>query len=204
LVRGVSAPVSPNLAPAVIVLVLIVLIIVRRTYGQIQGTPYSTGRLFGFGGFTALLFVLLAFGTIYAAVAFWGSVAYGLVAAYVAVPALAAAVAAPYVQRVVRFEPREDGSWYYRLSWHIPVLYLTLFVVRIVAEVAIFGLSAVLAYPPPTPPSAATLAVLIGVDLLFGVSFGLLVGRGIGVYRAHRALPSSAPASSPSPPLAGA
>lgn len=199
-----SAPVSSNLTPALVLLVVIVLIIVRRTYRQIQGTPYSTGRLFGFGGFTALLFVLLAFGTIYAAVATWGSVAYGLLVAYVAVPAAAAVVAAPYVQRVVRFEHRENGQWYYRLSWHIPVLYLALFVVRIVAEVAIFGLSAVLAYPPPTPSSVAVLAVLIGVDLLFGVSFGLLVGRGIGVYRAHRALPPSAPAPSAPPPLAGA
>ena len=203
LVRDVSPAISSNLVPELVFLGLIVLIIVRRTYRQIQGARYSVGRLIVFGGFTALIFVVLAFGTLYAAIATWGSPASGLLALYVAFPAVAAVIAAPHVQRVVRFEHRDDGNWYYRLSWHVPVLYLVLFVVRIGAEIAIFGLSGVLvSFPPPAPPSVAALAILVGVDLLFGLSLGLLVGRGVGVYRAHRALPSTAPPSPPSPPLA--
>lgn len=187
-------------------LLIFVLIIARRTYAQIQGAPYSVGRLFGFAGFYVLLFAVLAFGTLYAAVATWGSLAYGLLAGYVAVPIIAATLAAPYVRRIVRFEQRGNGNWYYRLSWHVPVLYLTLFVVRIGAEIAVFGLSALLiTFPPPTPPSVAALAILIGVDLLFAFSLGLLIGRGVGIYRAHRDLPvAEAPIPEPSPPLPGA
>lgn len=200
-------PAVPSaLAPELFVLLIFVLILARRTYAQIQGAPYSVGRLFGFAGFYVLLFAALAFGTLYAAVATWGSIAYGFLVVYVAVPAVAAILAAPYVRRIVRFEQRGSGSWYYRLSWHVPVLYLTLFVVRIGAEVAVFGLSAFLiTFPPPTPSSVAALVILIGVDLLFGFSLGLLIGRGIGVYRARRDLPTAVAAvPEPSPPLPGA
>jgi len=198
-----SAPPVSSLTPALVVLALFIFIMARRTVGQLQGTRFSAGRLFGFAGFYVLLFALLAAATLYAAVTNWGTAAYALFAPYVAVPAAAAYLAAPYVRRVVRFELRSDGQWYYRLSWHVPVLYLSLFVARIVAEVAVLGLSAVLVtFPPPAPSSAGAVEILIGVDLLFGLSLGLLVGRGIGVYRAHRDLSSSSGAPSPpSPPL---
>ena len=201
-----SGPPSSDLIPAFVVLAIFVLLIVRQTYRQLTGAPYSTGRLFLFAGFYVLLFVVLAFGTLYAAVATWGTPAYGLLAAYAAVPAVAAIFAEPYVRRIVRFERRDDGPWYYRLSWHVPVLYLALFIARIVAEIGVFGPSGVLiTFPPPTPPSVLGLEILIGVDLLFGLSLGLLVGRGIGVYRAHRDLPTvEATVSTPSPPLPGA
>lgn len=200
-----TAPVG-NFAPEIVVLLFIVLLIARRTIRQVQGAPVSAGRMFGFAAFYVLLFVALAFGTLYAAVTIWGSNAYALLVPYVAVPAAAGYLAVPYVERVVRFEERGDGRWYYRLSWHVPVLYLALFVVRLVAEVAVFGLSDLLiSFPPPAPGSVAALVVLVVVDLLFGASLGLLLGRGIGVYRAHRAHLSRAGSSPPptSPPLPG-
>jgi hypothetical protein len=193
-----SAGLPPGLTAAAVFLVLIVLVVARRTYRQIYGAPYSTGRLFVFAGFYVLLFGFLAFGTLYAAVALWGPDAFLLLVAYGAVPTAAAVLAAPYVERVVRFERRPNGAWYYRLSWHVPVLYLGLFITRIAAEIAIFGLSAVLiSFPPPAPPSMAALAILMGVDLLFGLSLGLLVGRGVGVYRAYERLSFSRSESLP-------
>jgi hypothetical protein len=185
----------------VIVVLVIVFILVRRTYLMLQGTRYSAGRLFGFAGFYVLLFVALAVTTLYAAVATWGSDAYLLFAPYVVVPALAAVLALPYVRRIVRFERRDDGNWYYRLPWHVPVLYLALFIVRIVAEFAVFGVAGLLfTFPLPAPPSVGALAILVVVDLLFGLSLGLLLGRGIGVYLAHRDLPSDE-GSPPTPAL---
>ena len=193
---------SSALEGFVVFLAIIVLALARRTVRQLYGTRYSIGRLFGFAGFYVLLFALLAFGTLYAAVGAWGSSADGLIALYVAVPVASAFLAAPYVRRVVRFEQRPDGYWYYRLSWHVPVIYLVLFVARIAAEFAIFGPSTAFAsYPPPVPPTTLGLAILVGVDLLFGVSLGLLIGRGIGVYRAHRDIPATEVAQQPSPPL---
>jgi len=195
-----STPPPSSVTPELVVLVLIIAIIARRTVLQLQGARYSVGRLFGFAAFYVLLFVALAFATLYAALVAWGSTGYLLVVAYVAVPALGGYLAAPYVRRIVRFERRDNGEWYYRLSWHIPILYLALFTARIVAEIAVFGLAGVaFTIPPPAPPSTGALEILVGVDLLFGLSLGLLLGRGVGVYLAHRDLPPEAQAS-PSPP----
>lgn len=185
-----------------IVLVLIVLLLVRRTVRQLYGTPYSTGRLFVFAGFYVLLFAVLGAGTLYGAVGLWGVRAELLIPLYVAVPIAAAVAVVPHVQRTVRFETRADGRRYYRLLWQLPVLYLALFIIRLVAELIVYGPTLAFAtYPPPAPPSVSGLLLLVAVDLLFGVSLGLLIGRGVGVYRAHEALPkSSEPGPSGFPP----
>ncbi|HXY46500.1 MAG TPA: hypothetical protein VEK13_01195 [Thermoplasmata archaeon] len=199
-----SGPSIGALEPAIVVLVILVLIVVRRTYLQIQGARFSAGRLFGYAAVYVLLFAALAVGTLYAAIVSWGPDAYVLAIPYGAFPVVAALVAAPYVRRIVRFEHREDGAWYYRLSWHIPVLYLVLFFARISAEFVVFGPSAfVVSFPPPAPPSVAGLVILIAVDLLFGISLGLLLGRGVGVYQAHREVLAreDRPPSAPPPPL---
>ncbi|HYB79241.1 MAG TPA: hypothetical protein VEG66_05725 [Thermoplasmata archaeon] len=197
-----SSPSLPSLTPELFLLVVLILIIARRTVRQIQGARFSTGRMFAFAAIYVLLFVALAFATLYAAVVTWGSNADLLLAPYVAVPLVGAYFAAPYVRRVVRFERRANGARYYRLSWHVPVLFLALFTARLIAEVAVFGLAGVVvSFPPPPPPSVVALEVLIGVDLLFALSLGLMVGRGIGVVLAHRDLPPQPTVPPPSPPL---
>ena len=196
-----SVTLSSTETSALVFLALFVFLVVRRTIRQLRGAPYSPGRLWVFAGLYVLLFSALAFTTLFAAVSTWGTDAYVLLAPYVATPCIAAFLAAPYVERVVRFERREDGQLYYRLSWHIPVLYLVLFTARFVAEIVVFGLAGVIvSFPPPLPPTVTDLGILIGVDLLFAVSLGLLVGRGVGVYEAHRALPPET-VPPPSPPL---
>jgi len=197
-----STPPPSSLTPELFVLAILILIIARRTIRQIQGAPFSTGRMFGFAAFYVLLFVALAFATLYAALVTWGPNAYLLIAPYVAVPVLGAWFAAPYVRRIVHFERHEDGTWYYRLSWHIPVLYLALFIARLLGEIAVFGLAGIIiSFPPPAPPSVVALEALIGVDLLFALSLGLMVGRGIGVVLAHRNLSPELAGPPPSPPL---
>ena len=197
-----SVPPVSSMAPEAILLVLLVFIIARRTFRQVRGARFSPVRLFAFAAFYVLLFAALALTTLYAAVVAWGANAYWLLLPYAAVPVVGAGVAVPYIRRIVRFERRDNGEWYYRLSWHLPVLYLVLFTARIAAEIAVFGLAGIeISIPPPPPPSVAAVEVLVGVDLLFGLSLGLLVGRGVGVLLAHRDLPPEAPAPPPSPPL---
>ncbi len=183
-----SASTAANLAPTILVLVVIVLLLARRTYAMIQGAAYSSGRVFAYGGFYVFLFALLAASTLYAAYSLWGSVAFVLVAPYVATVVVVGLLATPYVRREVKFEQRGDGLWYYKLPWHVPVLVLALFIVRLGTELAIFGASAVTSFTLPASLPSSLIFVLIAIDLLFAVSVGLLLGRGLGVYRAHQDL----------------
>jgi len=197
-----ATPPLSNLTPELVILALLILFLARRTVRQIQGARFSIGRMVAFAAFYVLLFVALASATLYAAVVTWGANAYLLLAPYIAIPALGAYYAAPYIRRIVRFERPADGTWYYRLSWHLPVLYLALFIARLIAEVAVFGLAGlIISFPPPPPPSVVALEVLIGVDLLFALSLGLMLGRSLGVVLAHRALPAEPTGPPPSPPL---
>ena len=194
-----SAPSLSTLAPAVVVLVLFVAILARRAYLMVRGTPYAPERLFGFLGFYVFLFALVAFPTLYAAVATWGEYGYLLLAPYLAVPIVAAGVATPYVRRIVRFERAEAGGWYYRLPWLIPVLYLALFVLRFTLEIVLFGLAVVTSFSLPTSVPPGLLVLLAGVDLLLAASTGLLIGRSIGVYQAYQRLPGAASGATGTP-----
>ncbi len=196
-----SAP-SGAITTDLIILVLICLMLGRRTYLQLTGAPYSPSRLFVFAGFYVFLFALLGAGTIYAAILTWGTDAFVLLAPYIAIPVATAYFAAPFVERIVRFDRRGGGQWYYTLPWHIPILYLLLFVARVAGEIVVLGPSAFFTFPPPPPSSSLALDVLVAIDLLFAASTGLLLARGFGIYRAHQKLPpDAAPPPSPSPPL---
>jgi hypothetical protein len=180
---------SSAVPTAIVFLAIIVFILARRTYAMIQGARYSATRIFVIAGFYLVLFAVLAFTTLYAAVGTWGPDAIALLAAYLAVPVLAAWLSAPYIRRIVRFEERAPGVWYYRLPWHVPVLTLGLFVVRYLIEILVFGIAFVTSYVLPTSLPPAVLVLLVAVDLLFGTSLGLMAGRGIGVHRAYGELP---------------
>lgn len=196
-----ASPPPSDLGTAAVFLGLIVLILVRRTYASIRGTRYSVGRLVGFTGFYVFLFATLAFTTLYGALGAWGARGWLLLAPYVGVVLGTTGVAARYVRRIVHFERRDGGPWYYRLPWLIPALYLALFVIRFGVELGISGLSAVTSFLLPTSISTGLLLLLVGLDLLFGVSVGLLIGRAVGVYVAFRDLPTSSEPP-PAPPLA--
>jgi hypothetical protein len=200
-----SAPPPSSFSTEVLILAFFVLIVARRTIAMVQGTRYSAARMFGFTGFYVALFLLLASGTIVVAAQAWGLGGELLVAPYIAVLVVAALIAAPYVRRIVRFEVRDGGERYYRLPWVVPVLYLLLFVVRIAMELVLFG-PAAFNFTLPTSVSTTALALLVAVDLLFAGSTGLLLGRSVGVYYAHRDLeragappPGPAPTSPPLP-----
>jgi hypothetical protein len=187
----VSSPPAGSVETSLIILALFVLIIARRTYSMIQGAPYSEVRLFAFGIFAVVLFGAFAATTLYVAIGVWGMLAWALLVPYVLVILASAGVTAPHVRKVVRFERREGGQLYYRLPWLIPVLYLVLFVARLGVEIALFGIAALVTFSLPTSLPIDLLVVLIGFDLLYGASLGLLFGRGIGIRSAHQDLARS-------------
>ncbi len=185
-----SASLSGPEETGVVVLVLIVALMARRTYALSQGTPYSPARVFGYGGFSTLLFVLFGASTIYVAVGTWGWIGLALVAPYAGVVVASAWFVRPHVKARVQFERRADQRIYYRLPILIPVLSLVLFVVRAGVEILLFGLAAIATFTLPTSAPVATLLVLIAVDLLYGISIGMLYGRGFGVRAAFEAGPA--------------
>ncbi len=188
-----------SLAPTFVVLALIVLVMARRTYAVARGTRYSAGRLFGYAAFSAAVFGLFAASTLFVAVGAWGTTADLLLAPYAGVVAAAAVVAEPRVRRLVRFEPREGGSLYYRLPFVVPMISFGLFVARLAVELLLLGPAVFASATLPGSLPTASLAVLVAFDLAYGVSVGLLWGRATGVYRAYGARPPPAAAS---PPLA--
>jgi hypothetical protein len=185
-----SAASSPDLTTTLIIFLILVFFLARRTVALLQGTRYSVGRLTAFASFYVLLFGLLAFSTVFTVIGLWGSIGYALIPAYAAVVVAATLVARPFVQRRVVFESRSDGEWYYRLPVVVPALYLVLFVVRFGVEIVVLGPSFLAS--PFLPPSLPTglVAVLVGVDLLFGMSTGILIGRSVGVYQAFQSRPA--------------
>jgi len=87
----------------------------------------------------------------------------------------------------------------------VPVLYLVLFTLRLAIEVVLFGFSAILAPTLPTSLPTGVLVVVIGFDLLYAVSVGLLFGRAVGVRQAyeersgHRSVPTAPAPGEPLP-----
>ncbi len=173
---------------------------VRRTVAIIQGARYGPGRLFVFACFSSVFFVLFGASTLYVAVGTWGMAAVGLVAAYAGIVVVAAVAVVPHVARVCKLERRDDGAIYFRLPAVIPVASLVLFLARAAIEVALFGVAAFSSFTLPTSLPVDSLLVVIGFDLMYGVSIGLLFGRALGVRQAVARLVAS---PLPSKPLQG-
>lgn len=183
-----------NLDTTLVVLAVIVLILVRRTYYILKGSVASPARLVGYSAVVSILFALtVSFGV--------GVLPYFDFAIDGAVLLVAALLAVPYVRREVRFEQRPPSTeWYYRLSPWIPLSYVALFVGRIGLLLAVLGPSALEFLPVSTTLNPLDVYVLATVDALFALSTGLLIGRNAGVYLALR----EKLALTPGPPAGGA
>lgn len=195
----VQAPSESSVESALLLVGIFVLVLGRRSYAMVRGTPYSPTRIYGFAAFALVVYLLFAASTFVLAYAELGLLTVALAAPYVLVVVASAALARPHVHRVVRFETRVDGLTYYRIPWLVPAAYLALFAARFALEVLLFGTpSLFVSGASPTAPSG-TLALLVVFDLLYGASLGLLVGRSQGIVDAFR---ERGPASAPPAPRA--
>lgn len=158
---------------------LFVLIVARRAYGMIRGSPVRPERMFAFAAlFAAILVLVLA--TSLTQLPLW---TYGL-DALVAVAATAAATVA--VQKRVVLEWR-NGQWYYRLGVGILVLYLVLFVARLALDTLVLGVDPFASMPPSVGSLSSVDGKIVAIiNGLFAASTGLLVGRTVGVYLEYR------------------
>jgi hypothetical protein len=177
--------ISPEAEQTLLIGVLFALFIARRAYTQYRGARLSPGRLIGFSILYPLLFAVVIGSESYPVVPYWS-----LAADAVAVVA-GSLIAVDHVGRRAAIY-RENGLWMYRLGPLVPVVYIVLFLGRLVLELAI-GID-------PSAPSigsisATAVLVLVVVDALYGFSTGLSLGRNVGIYRAWQR--QAAAASSP-------
>lgn len=173
-------------------LAIFALIIGRRVVQMVQGAPLSVGRL-------------VAFAVVYLAL---GGLALGadaliepwwVVLVDVAVIVVAALLLPASIEAGVSVYRGPGGGWYYKMGVWVPVVYLSLFVARIVIEIGVLGIDPFAYSPFTTAFSSGQLALLGIVDGLFAGSVGLLVARSVAVYRSFRRAESSERAASAAP-----
>jgi hypothetical protein len=179
---------------AIFIQVIIALVIVRRSYAISRGVPFSAARV-------AILPVLI--------VVLWGAselasilltpwaVPYLLALDVVLLLAAAVGFARVAERRTVVWR-NQSGGWDYRLPFAVTLLYVALFLLRIVVAAVFFPSSLVLGAPTGGYLPTSQQLLLAIVDALFSVSAGLLLGRSWGSYRKVAEFRSSA---GPSPPM---
>jgi hypothetical protein len=177
---------------------LFALLVLRRSYRMMHGTPYRVGLLvvlpiFYLVIYAAELSVLAAVGV----TTRLATEAYASLAVDIALVIVGTFFAYRYVRKdVVLYRPEGSSVLYYRLSPLLPIVYVVLFVVRTVIAAVLLGESP-FAFPMPAsieslPP--ILLLTLSAVDALWGLSTGFLIGRSLGVYRAGQQQGAAVPA----------
>jgi hypothetical protein len=176
-----------------VILVLVAVLGIRRTYRMATGASASPGRLAAVTGFYLVIFALAVVEDLYAFPFYFLFVEVALLVAGAIVTAL-------YVRRVVTIAPHPTWGYSYRLGYALPLVYLGLFLVRIAVDVFVVGLPTVSPTGAVVTPTVTglTLDLVAAVDALFSVSAGIVTGRSIGVYLALRENRAQAKAPLPS------
>jgi hypothetical protein len=159
--------------------ILIVLIVVRRSYAMTKGVPYSTARL---ALLPALFLFLWALSELESILLVPWALPY-LIALDLGILLGTALTFTPVAQRLA--EVRQDGSggWSYRFGFSFAAFFVGIFVIRLVLAAVLFPSSLEFGAPVGTLPTESQQAVLALVDALFSLSAGLLLSRSLGIYR---------------------
>lgn len=165
---------------AIVIQLLIVLLVLRRSYAMVGGVPYSAPRLVLLPG---LILVIWGLDELESLLLTPWALPY-LIALDVALLLVAAFGVAGVAQRMTRVDRGESGQWTYRIGFSLAALFLVAFVLRLALALALFPSSLEFGAPPGGYPPVAQQLALAAIDALFSLSAGLLVGRSVGIYRA--------------------
>ncbi|MGI0130102.1 MAG: hypothetical protein ACREEC_08155 [Thermoplasmata archaeon] len=163
---------------------VVILIIVRRTVGQIRGVRLRMGWLIGTPVILGLIYVALMYSIYYAGLASEFSVAtiVGAVSDGAAV-VVGVILARRHAARTLEIWPGTppDTEWYYRIGPIVPLLYVVLYAARVLIELIVVGVAPFTV--PTTLNGLAPLAVysLLAVDVAWGASTGMVIGRNFAV-----------------------
>lgn len=170
---------------ALLIVLLVVGFIARRSVAMSRGTTLSIARLLVSMVLYLGLFALVTLGEVFYLPL------YVILAEIVAVVVVGLSVV-PWVQRRVEVYRDPAGGWSFRMGVTIPVLYLALFLLRIALDFLVLGVDPFGPLPAGFTLSTSQTALLAIVDGLYALSTGLVVARTLGIYRAYSATPKPA------------
>lgn len=186
-----SVPTSSLLLTVAIELV-IVLAVVRRSLRMSQGVPYSGARLVIL---PVLLLVLWAVTELESVLLTPWAVPY-LIAADAALVVVSSVLFAGTARRLASVYRGPAGVLSYRIGFSVTVVFLVIFLARLVLAAVLFPAS--LSFAAPSGYAAPDQQIVLAViDAMFSVSIGLLLGRAIGVYRKVQDVGSPEPPAAP-------
>ena len=177
------APLSSAELTTIGVQILIVLLVVRRSYRMTQGVPASVVRLVLMPALVGVLWAFTALESIFLTP--W-AVPY-LLGLDVALLTLTTVLFAGVAQRAAVFYRNEAGAWCYRIGFAIAGIFLAVYLVRLALTLALFPAALEVGVPVSGYPPGPQQAALATIDAMFSVSVGLLLARSIGIYRGWRA-----------------
>lgn len=168
---------------AIFVELVIVLLILRRSYAMARGVPYSAARLAVAPTLILVLWGLSELESLLLTPWAWPY----LIAADIALLVLAMLAFTRVAERMTEAARGPSGEWTYRIGLSIAALFVGAFLARLVAAVVLFPSSlGFVALSGGFPPSQQQVALVV-IDALFSLSAGLLLGRSWGVVRKVRA-----------------
>jgi hypothetical protein len=164
---------------AIFVQLLIVLLVVRRSYNMARGVRYSSARL----AVIPVLILLLWIVTELEATALTPWAIPYLLAADAAILVLTTIVFIPVAERMTHVTREPSGGGTYRIAFSLAALFVAVFLVRLVLAIVLFPAS--LEFGPiggGYPPLEQQIVIAV-IDALLSVSVGLLVARSVGIRR---------------------
>jgi hypothetical protein len=173
--------VNPSLPPYFIFIVIILLVllrIIRRTYANYKGTRFSLPRTIIFG----CIYVLI--GIFFSALSFVDGVSYLLVAAEIIVASAAAYWSYKYSDKRISFWKTSDGSLYFRGGIIIYLIYIAGLVARLSIDVAFIG-PGMFAFASGMKLGGPALYGSMTTDMILIFGVGLLIGRSVRVEKRY-------------------
>jgi len=173
-----SVGIGPYLVFVVIVL-LVLLRVVRRTFANYRGTRFSLGRTVVF----AAVYVIL--GIVFSGLSFFEGVPYLLVVPELVLGAAAAVWSYRYSDKRVSFWKPADGPLFFRGGVVIYLIYIVGLVTRLSIDLIFIG-PAMFNFASTLQLSGTALYGSMTTDLLLVFGVGLLIGRNVRVARRYR------------------
>lgn len=173
-------------ATAIVIQLIIVLVIVRRSYAMAQGVTYSLARLI----LLPVLIVVLWAGSELESVALTPWAVPYLILGDTALLVATAAAFTGVAERRTHVGRDDTGRPTFQIGFGLAAIYLVSFLVRLGLAATLFPASLEFGAPPTGFPPANEQIVLAVIDAVYSVSAGLLIGRAIGI---HRKVATAAP-----------